>query len=215
MTKQKVFLHNMCLYLGMYAIWSLWQIYAKPISFPGTNWGIYGSVFVKGVIWTTPMFLIWKLEGWLVQPSKAFSSPFPWLPCFGMLCATVCFLHTIRIIVGRQNTVVVWEHVFLLFSISAGVIEEIAFRGVLYNRLAPAVGIIPAAMMNGLMFALFHYPRLLIGQGWIQMFSARCLMLFFVGTIFSLAFARWKNLWLLIIVHSFWNILSYLFSLAG
>ena len=116
---------------------------------------------------------------------------------------------------GRKNAVVVWENIFLLFSISAGVIEEISFRGLLFNRLAPAIGIFPAAMMNGLMFALFHYPTLLIGQGFTQILSSRGLMLLCVGTIFSLAFARWKNLWLLIIVHSIWNVLTYLFALSG
>lgn len=215
MTKQKVLLHNIFLYLGMFTLWSLWQIYAEPIAFPGASWGVWVSAFVKGVIWTTPMFLLWKREGWLVQPSKAFFSPFPWLPCLGMLCAALCFLYTVRIAAGRQNTVLIWEHIFLLSSISAGVIEEIAFRGLLFNRLAPKTGIFPAAMMNGLMFALFHYPQLIIGQGWEQLASPRFLMLFCVGGLFSLAFARWKNLWLLIIVHSSWNIFSYLFTLTG
>lgn len=215
MTKQKTLLHNLCLFMGSYTLWSLWQIYAEPTLLSGVNWGTYGSVLVKGVIWTTPMFLIWKREGWLVRPSKAFFSPLPWLPCLGMLCAAVCFLYTIRLAAGRQNAGFSWEYSFLLFSVSAGVIEEVAFRGLLFNRLAPALGIFPAAMMNGLMFALFHYPRLLVGQGWMQLASPRFLMLFCVGTLFSLAFARWKNLWLLIIVHSVWNILSYLFALTG
>lgn len=213
--KQKALITNICLYLALYAIWSLWQIYAERTLSNQIIWGSIGSILIKGVIWTTPMFLLWKREGWLVQPSKAFISSFPWLPCFGMLCATVCFLYTVRIAAGRQNAILFWEPIFLLFSISAGVIEEIAFRGILFNRLAPAIGIRPAAMMNGLMFALFHYPGLLLGRGWIQLVSPRLLMLLCVGTLFSLAFARWKNLWLLIIVHSFWNILSHMFALVN
>lgn len=212
--KQRVRENVLIFYVGMFAAWSLWQIFLQPLV-PLTGWGaaIHASL-VKGVIWVCPMVLFWKKDGWKIAPKEMFRSPYPWLPCLAMLCVTAMFLHTVRIAAGRLNTVVFWQSIFLFASFSAGIIEEISFRGFLFNRQAASMGTLPAALWNGVLFALFHYPSLIVGQGLEQLISLRCLMLFAVGILFSLAFARWRNIWLTIVVHSAWNVLSYLWALT-
>lgn len=202
------------LYTGMLITWSLWQVFVQPL-FPADGWpAALHAVAVKAIVWNCPMIAYLKKDGWKIAPKEMFLSPFPWFPCLAMLCVSVMFLHTVRITTGRVNTFLIWDHIFLLFSASAGIIEEISFRGFLFNRQAASVGTLPAAIMNGVLFALFHYPVLIIGQGFAQLFSPRFVMLLVVGILFSLAFARWKNIWLTIIVHTCWNVFSYLWALV-
>ncbi len=207
---------SIALYLLMYFAWSAWQSLLLPgIAIAGPV-GIGLSIAVKAAIWLIPPLILLKdKDAWLIWPKEMFLTAFPWLGCLAMLCFSAAFLHTVRLAVGRQNTFVAWDHMFLALSISAGVIEELCFRGFLFNRQAALWGTVPAALLNGLQFMLFHYPGLILGRGFGELISARSLMLFAVGSWFSLSFAKWKNIWVLIIVHSVWNILSYYFALAG
>lgn len=177
---------------------------------------IWINILVKGVVWIVPLLLLLRNDkAWLIKPTRMFCLTLPWFACVGMLCVSTAFLHTVRLMTGRENTFVIWEGIFLVLSISAGVIEEISFRGFIFNRQASTIGKIPAAIINGFLFEVFHYPQLILGKGLTELFTLRSLLLWSVGFLFSLAFAKWKNIILLIIVHSFWNVLSYIFALSG
>lgn len=101
-----------------------------------------------------------------------------------------------------------------VLAVSAAVIEEIAFRGFLFNRQLPDIGVLPAAVYNGVLFALFHFPQFLIGQHLGALVSFRFWLIVAMGGIFSLSFFRWKNLGMNIVIHSYWNLLSYIFATA-
>lgn len=206
---------SLIIFFAAYLCWSAWQLFVAPkIAF----WDgfIWLNVVIQGVVWICPALLVFfaKRDGWLEFPGRMFCTSFPSIPFLGMLCGTVCFLYTVRIFSGLQNTYVLWDWNFLLFALSAGVIEELFFRGFLFNRMGNALGVLPGAMINGLLFALYHFPGVICSD-FSGFFSLRLLMLFAVGVLFCLAFARWKNLWLTILVHSIWNLISYLWALAG
>lgn len=175
------------------------------------------DAFMKALIWVGPLFgaIISKKSCWFEFPGRVFCTSFPLVPLLAMLCATVCFLYTVRVANGLQNTLVLWNWYYLLFSLSAGVIEEISFRGFFFNRMAKPLGVVPAALANGALFALYHYPEVIMRFQFGGLFSLRFVMLYVVGVLFCLAFAKWRNLWLTIIVHSVWNLTSYLWALAG
>ena len=103
---------------------------------------------------------------------------------------------------------------FILFSVSAGVIEELAFRGGYFHLLEEHIGFWPAALINGAMFTLMHYPGLIIGN-FSGLISLRTLLIFTMGIVFCFMYHKWKNLALNMTVHTVWDILSYLFCLAG
>ena len=199
----------------MYVCWSVWQKALLPTLAAGFGSAVWIGILGKAMIWLLPLLLLrMSRGGQLIPTNQMLTSPFPWFACVVMLCASVAFLFTVRIASGKYNTYVFWDNNFFIFSISAGFIEEFCFRGVLFNRQAAGIGSIPAAVLNGGMFMLFHYP--LFAENWLyQLLSLRSLLLVAMGFLFSLSFSRWKNIWLLIVVHSVWNVLSYFFSLAG
>lgn len=182
------------------------------------NWNgfFWVNLFVKGIMWGSPFLcaVIYKNDHGLVSARDMFCSSFPVVPLVAMVCASVCFLYTVRTVAGLQNTMVFWNWRLLILSVSAGVIEELSFRGFFFNQMASSVGVFYAAIINGVIFALYHYPGI-FWYPYENILSLRFLMLFMVGVIFCLAFAKWKNVWLTIIVHTVWNFISYLWALAG
>lgn len=203
-------------YCVQYLCWSAWTVYVVPevASIGGFHWL---ETFLKCVIWVTPFLVaaISNKDCWLESPGRVFCASFPFVPLLAMLCATVCFLYTLRVVNGLQNTFALWNWHYLLFSLSAGITEEIAFRGFIFNRMANPLGVIPAALVNGAIFAIYHYPEVIMRFQFVGIFSLRFVMLYAVGVLFCMAFAKWRNLWLTIIVHSVWNLISYLWALAG
>ena len=204
------------LFLAQWAAWALWlKFVTLPPGLAGT---LLSDVLVKGLIWALPpLLLLWRYER-KREPSERrglFSAPFPWLPCLALLCASAAFLHTVRLLNGLQNTVVFFEPVMLLYSLSAGVLEELGFRGGLYTLQERGVGFWPAALLNGAIFTLYHYPELLLGGSWAQLLSLRALMIFIMGVVFCWSYHKWRNLALNVTVHTVWDLLSYLFCLAG
>lgn len=207
--------YTLLIFSGLYICWSVWQKTLLPTLTAASGFSVWISILGKAVIWLVPLFLLQRNRGsQLVSIRQMLTTPFPWFACVVMLCASVAFLFTVRIATGKNNTYILWDNTFFLFSISAGFIEEFCFRGVLFNKQAADIGYIPATLLNGGMFMLFHYP--LFAENWLyQLLSLRSLLLFAMGFLFSMSFSRWKNIWLLIVVHSVWNVLSYFFALAG
>lgn len=148
------------------------------------------------------------------MPRAAFSSPFPWWPTLVGLCLTVAFLHTAHIILVGIGTWGIFQPFWIWVSLAAAVIEELAFRGVLFNRQAATMGVKWATLVNGLLFALYHFPEFLLGQNLSAIFGFRFWLLFGMGCIFSHVFAKWKHLGMVIGIHFVWNLLCYWFALV-
>ncbi len=196
-----------------WAAWSCWLLPRLPAT-PGTE--LLHSVGVKALLWVAPPLLLWRRsrEMRFLPLSRLFTEPFPWLAALVLLCLSTAFLYTVRLLNGLQNTFVIFEPMMIILSVSAGVIEELSFRGGFFNLQEPALGFWPAALINGAMFVLLHYPELLFGGSWMQLISLRALLIFVMGAIFCWMFHKWKNLALNMTIHGAWNILSYLFFLA-
>lgn len=202
-------------YAVMCMAWSAWQLLMLPnLSVTGIFWL---NLAVKGMIWTSPFLLVvvLKKEYGIVSPERMLFASFSVIPFLILLCTSVCFLYTVRVVNGLQGTFVLWNWRFLALAASAGVFEEIAFRGYFFNKMAKPLGIYPAALCNGVLFAVYHYPEFFIRLDPMGFLSLRFLMLFTVGVVFCLVFAKWKSLWPTVIVHTLWNLLSYLWALAG
>lgn len=205
-------------YLTVFLLWSAWRQWGTTLLPPEPGSAVLEAVVIKNLIWLLPLLpavLKRREEGWLIRPRRLFAAPFPWLACVTLLCASAAFLHTVRIATGNLETIVLFDPVFVVLSLCAGVTEELVFRGYLFNRQAAVMGVSRAAALNGLLFALIHYPGLLWGREWGDLLSWRTLLIFVMGALFCWAFARWKNLALPMTVHTVWNILSYLFGLSG
>ena len=132
-----------------------------------------------------------------------------------LLCLSTAFLYTLRLLNGLQGSFVFFDPMFLVLSLSAGVLEELGFRGGLFRLYETAMGFWTAALLNGALFTLFHYPELILGGSWLRLVSLRALLIFAMGVVFCWMFHKWRNLALNMTVHTVWNVLSYLFCLVG
>jgi uncharacterized protein len=81
---------------------------------------------------------------------------------------------------------------FLGVSLTAGVWEELVYRGFLMWFLAPYAGIIGAVAISAFVFGIGH-----IYQGWRGVMNASAL-----GVIFAIGFALSRSLWWLMIIHA-------------
>lgn len=208
----------MAVYIAAMAAWCTWCQWGQSLLPPGTGSALLDALVIKNLIWLVPLlpvFLRAGEDGWLVPPSRMLRTPFPWLPCLALCCLSLAALHTIRLLNGRADVKVLFDPVFVVLSLCAGITEETFFRGYLFNRQAAVLGVPFAAALNGVLFTLYHYPLLVFGQGWNSLLSPRSALLLVMGILFSLVFAHWRQLALPITVHTVWNIASYWFGLSG
>ncbi len=67
--------------------------------------------------------------------------------------------------------------------------EEVFFRGFLQSRFEDFFGIVPAILLSGICFALYHSAQSFIGFDLQQLIS-----LFFVGLVFSISYQLTRNI---------------------
>ena len=82
--------------------------------------------------------------------------------------------------------------VFILVALSAGVWEELLYRGFLIWFLAPLAGVIGAIVLSSFVFGLGH-----IYQG-----ARRALLTALIGALFATAFVFTSSLWWLMAAHA-------------
>lgn len=203
------------LYAVSWFLWALWHHYGANYSENTVSGLLLDTVLVKAGVWLLipVLYLTFRRNKALLKKEVLFADRFPWLACLVLLCVSAMFLHTVRLLRGLMQTYVVFHWSMVTTSLGAGVIEELSFRGYYFNAQEKTVGFWPAALLNGLLFTLYHYPGLLFGEGFLQIFSLRGLLLFTMGVVFCWMFKRWRNIALNITVHTVWDILSFLFCL--
>lgn len=204
-------------FMGCWLIWGAWVQFGQRLLIPGAGAAVVDALLAKGVIWGGPalLLLLREQKPWLIEPRRLFVGPFPWLPLVVLGCMITAFLYTMRLICLPLGVIVFFTPTLVLLSLCAGVYEEVFFRGYLFNRQAADLGLWRAVVFNGVLFALYHFPELLWGQGWAILFSLRGVLLFVMGAVFCLILTKWENLVLPMLLHIFWNVLSFWFGLSG
>lgn len=168
-----------------------------------------GVVF-KGLIWgAMPVVIIGKET---VDDRKTDS--FPWLPCICLMCTATVFLYTVRLLNGLLHTYALLSLVPIVLAIAAGIIEEYSFRWCLFRKLTKVRGFAPAAVISSALFTLYHYPGIILGD-FTGLLSLRTVLIFGMGVLFCWMIEKWRSPALNVVVHCYWDILSYLFCLAG
>lgn len=203
-------------YCLSYVMWSVW-IWTEGVFLPsGTVAAFIMDTALKGLIWVGPMLPLLKCSDnhWLVHPDQMLCRPFPWYATFLGLCLTAVFLHTAHIVLVGIDVWGIFDPLWIGLSLAAAVIEEITFRGFLFNRQATSHSTVKAAVVNGLLFSIYHYPEFLLRQNFSALFGFRFWIIAVMGVVFSLGFARWKHLGMTIVIHFVWNMLCFWFALA-
>lgn len=201
--------------LAVTALWGQWSgehflPYAPELFY----WA--DGLTVQSVIWVLPALLYlrcrrppirWQLE-------ELVRSPFPLRDALMVACLFACAQNTIRLLVHADAVVYApFRTVFIPVIIGAGVTEEFFFRGFLFNRMMAVWPAWAAVLGSSVCFLLYHYPELFIGMTVTELLCARSLLLLTMGTVFALLLKRTRNLPVCMLLHGFWNLLSYLFVL--
>lgn len=207
---------SLAIYIAVWFLWAFWK-HTGAIRLDGIEGTVLEALVVKTAVWAVPAILFMRRDSgaWMIKPAHLFSAPFPWLACVILLCASAGFLQTVRMANGLAGTHILFHWVFIVSSLSAGITEEFAFRGFYFNLHADAIGMWPAALLNGVLFMVYHYPGILFGESLVHLISLRGLLLFAMGVLFCWMFKRWKNLALPMTVHTVWDVLTYYFGLFG
>lgn len=203
--------------LAFYAVWTYWELFAKPFlnSF-GDGWGmqLLKSGLVKNLVWTLPaVLLIRHFDGSLfIGFRELFSLKVKWrkfLPVFGIFTAYALIAAVLkngtRLFGTRFG---VNEIIIVLF---VGLTEETVFRGWLLNMTLRGGKQRTAVLVNAGMFLLIHFPV------WIRegVFAANFADFGFVSVvmmsvIFSLSMMKSRSIWVLAALHSYWDLLMLL-----
>lgn len=203
-------------YCISYVIWAVWCLAEGTILPPGPYAAFAVKTVITVAVWLGPMvfFLLRRDDRWILSPWQLFAAPFPWLPLLAGLCIAACFLHTAHIILVGVNVWAIFQPIYVWISLAAAVVEELAFRGCFFNRQAAVHGVVKAALLNGVLFAVYHYPEFLVGRNLNAVFGFRFWMIAVMGVVFSCAFARWKHLGMTMVIHFVWNLLCFWFVLS-
>ena len=87
--------------------------------------------------------------------------------------------------------------------ILAPAVEELIFRGLIFNRIRSFLGFWPAALISAAIFGIYH---LNLAQG---------IYAFIFGILFCLILRRFENLWACIFMHASANLLSVILEFTG
>lgn len=202
-------------YCISYGLWEAWHLMGGGFLPSDATASLAVATAVKALVWIGPILVVVGNDGELLLPLRAlFRTNFPWFPTVVGLCLSTVFLHTVHILLTGIDTWGIYQPYWIFSSLVAAAIEEMAFRGLLFNGQAAVHGIGKAALMNGVLFAVYHYPEFLAGQSLSALFGLRFWVIVIMGVIFSWSFAKWKNLAMNIVIHYVWNMLCYWFALT-
>lgn len=170
---------------------------------------------IKNLVWTFPAVLLIHhfKEDVFITLKEMFSSKVNWLKYLPVFILFTVYLLGGAILQNGRLTVSSsfgLEDVFSLLFV--GVTEELVFRGWLLNVTCKEKNKWRYILLNALMFLVIHFPI------WIQQgvfianftgFGFLCLIL--LSVIFSWTFIKSKNILVPIALHTYWDLLIWLF----
>lgn len=90
-----------------------------------------------------------------------------------------------------------------------GILEEFLFRGWFYNSLLDNLSEHRANIVSSLLFVLIHYPGYIMnGTFHFPLIIYISTFIFVLSLIFGWSFRKSKSLWVPIILHMIWDVLS-------
>lgn len=88
-----------------------------------------------------------------------------------------------------------------------GVLEEFVFRGWFLNSLSIFTSETKANLISSVLFLLIHYPSYIVG-GTPSLILTNSVGIFIASLLFGWSYKKSKSLWVPIILHMLWDLLS-------
>ena len=126
-------------------------------------------------------------------------------------CFVVVAVHSLWLLMG--DGISLFNPLFFLWAICAGITEEVLFRGILLNAQMKIWPPVIAVVVNSIMFLLIHYTYLPYVGSIMAIFSIRGLLIFVMGAVFSVVTIKTQCLKMPILMHTLWNTLVYFYGI--
>ena len=92
-----------------------------------------------------------------------------------------------------------------------GIEEEIVFRALLLNGLSKKENFIKASLITSTIFALIHVPLYIRSEIALLTIIVNVIKIICISSVYNYIFKESKSLWHILIVHSLWDLLFFLF----
>lgn len=162
------------------ALIAIWSVAKRPwvelgLDWPVGFWGLcgFGLGVLLSIVLAVEFMRIPKLVGTKLETLKA-------------------RMRDVHILPHQKSELLL----FVVMALTAGVWEELAYRGFLMWFLAPLSGLTGAIIISSLIFGLGH-----LYQGWKGVLRTAV-----VGLVFAIGFAVSHSLWWLMVVHALLDI---------
>jgi membrane protease YdiL (CAAX protease family) len=192
-------------YLGVfYSLWTLWVLYGYPrLQALGPRSLPYAlaNLAVRSALWIAPVVLYVRYVE-RRDPIDYLRLTRNWRRgvCVGLLFAAVNLAGSAaRFGLPHVHAGAITWNTVLSTSLAIGLFEELPFRGLMLQTLAPRCGWLMANVLTSLLFVLIHVP------GWVSLGTwrlATAFVIFVLGFMFGLAFRLSGSLWGAVIAHS-------------
>ena len=224
MIKNKKLIATLVIYcILFYGFWTVFELLIKNqlLALTGNNdivMEFIRSGIIKNLVWTVPaIILVKKFESDMyIGLKEMFTTKINFLqilPIF-ILCIIYCLAAAFRSVGISIKESFGWSQIIIVIFV--GITEEMVFRGWLLNSTLKnadkewkqwlAVGI------NSVMFLCIHFPI------WIRngVFAANITSFAFMtiivlSVLFSFCTIRCRNIWVAAILHSFYDLLVFVF----
>ena len=196
-------------------IWTIHMLIISPII---TN--LFDSV-VASIIKTVMKFIIWCGFGlyfinkcnsdlWLKKEKLFKFNNFSLLIKLLIMIIITAFLAMLRVHKWFNINTFTLDDFFNKFLL-VGLEEEIIFRALLLNGLSKRENFIKASLITSIIFALIHVPLYIRNEVAMLTILINVFKIICISSVYNYIFKESKSLWHILIVHSLWDLLFFLF----
>ena len=202
-------------YGWVYLCWGVWDKFLSDhvwiLSAELTN--LFELVIIKNLIWLLPaavcvkmlrMPLRWPLKELLTKKTD-------YVQMVLAACFVVVVVHSFWLVIGKG--IALFNPLFCVWAICAGITEEILFRGIILNAQLKMWKPITAIAANSIMFLFIHYTHLPYSGSIMEIWSLRGLVIAVMGAVFPVVTMKTQSLKMPIFMHTLWNFLVYIYGL--
>jgi membrane protease YdiL (CAAX protease family) len=201
-------------YVVFISIWSMRIILLKP--YIDANYILWIKEIINGliksVIWIGfAYYFIKKYDNQLsIKYNQMVKNPIKFIVILTLMGVIVLYHILAKIVVcgGLYYNSSFHPSLMIGSVLLAGVIEELVFRGWFYNGILSFVSENKANLISSIFFVLIHYPSYITAGKPILAILLTSIGIFIGSLIFGWSFKKSKSLWVPIILHMTWNILS-------
>lgn len=200
--------------LFLYTTWTLSRLFLIPSlkNALGSPSNAFVEPTLKILLWVVPVFLYLKYVNKsdvlaYLRLKQHVGRGILWglfgslLPLASLWSAVFIHRQMIHLNLGLDN----WLNVVLL----VGILEEIPFRGLFFQKMQELLGFWPAALLSSLLFVLIHLPIwLAAGDMTPDRMLSSALYIFILGFLWCYLLYLSRSLWSCIIMHSVNDLVS-------